>query len=327
MARYVLVVAIVLTAAVAQAQVKIERRTTMSSSLVGRAMVTEDWTAVKGDRMMESNPASATLIDLKAEKVYTLNHLERTYRVETFDAIRGTDDAGDSQDVPVVIPTAEQLEAAQQQMRAFLDGGQPPKAPTGQRRTINGWDAQEVVTTMRTSLPGGAMVVTRTEWVATVPGVGEVDAFKKRYEAALGEVSPAEAAAQDIAIDGTLSGTTVLSIVKSGPADGTPEATRPASPGAIIVKETAEQTALGLLNSRLTGGMAALVIDAIQGRRQGPDRAADGTSGPSGVPSSTVQMEVLRISSDVSDKDLSIPAGYKEERDKERDESRGQRKR
>jgi hypothetical protein len=184
-----------------------------------------------------------------------------------------------------------------------------------------------VVTTMRMPLSGGAMTSTTTEWVADVPGVGEIDAFKKRYETAVGpQLSPDELAAlasgsafagmptnPNITIDDTVSGTTVLSISKSGPADGTPELTGPGSLGVSMLKDMAGQAAFGFLGLNRLGRVAAGVINAIQELRS-TGNGAGATGGPIGVPSSTIQIEVIRVSSDVSDEDLSIPAGYKEVR-------------
>jgi hypothetical protein len=180
---------------------------------------------------------------------------------------------------------------------------------------------------MRTPLMGGAMMSTTTEWVADVPGVGEIDAFKKRYETAVGrQLSPNELAAlasggafagmptnPNITIDDTVSGTTILSIWKSGPADGTPELTGPAPLGVNLLKDMAGQAAFGFLGLNRVGRVVAGAINAIQEIR-GSDNVADATGGSIGVPSSTMQIEVIRVSSDVSNEDLSIPAGYKEAR-------------
>src|SRR5262245_13244599 len=97
MSKYLLVLAIVLSSANAHAQVKLERRTTMTSSVTDRTFVTDDWIAVKGDRMMESTSTSAKLVDLKAGKVYSINHADRTYTVETFDSIRESNANDDPQ--------------------------------------------------------------------------------------------------------------------------------------------------------------------------------------------------------------------------------------
>ena len=175
------------------------------------------------------------------------------------------------------MPTPEVLEATRQKMREFLDGYRMNKAPTGQRKSVNGWDAQEVVTTMRMPVVGGAMMSTTTEWVADVPQVEEINAFRKRYDAAVEpQLSPDELAAlvsqnvfagmptsPDITIDDTVSGTTILSILKSGPADGTPELTGPASPGVNMLKGMGTQAASGLLGLSGIGRAVAGVISVI----------------------------------------------------------------
>jgi hypothetical protein len=119
---------------------------------------------LKGQKMMIDSEASATIIDFDAQTVTHLNKTQKTYTVQPFSTI--------SQEI------------RQTDVDADVDVKE-----TDQHRTINGYNASQVIMTMSMSSPQGGssgmkMQVEMETWVsADVPGAQELRAFYQRNAA------------------------------------------------------------------------------------------------------------------------------------------------
>jgi hypothetical protein len=338
---------LVLMAANSYADVRVDRRTVTKADIPGMpkdGRVNAQSTIVKGDRMMMLAEFSATLLDLKEEKVYTINLRRREYSVETFAALRelrgkvrtvadererSESQAGrKSSEQDNRRLAAEEVERELQRrrtlerMREYMGDRQFARTPSGQRRNINGFDAQEVVTTLKIPAspqrPQG-MVTTTTEWLANVPELAEIDAFQKRYASATGDhvrfgtFQPTDLDASDLPpetrqlvallqpdsnVGDSVTGTAVLTIVAMGPAGETPT-------NADAPTKSTGRSVWG----KLAREVGSIAVPAVRGvgtqTNDGPDRAPE-------MPRTTTQTEIVKISTVVSDAEVAVPGGFKE---------------
>jgi hypothetical protein len=326
------VLLLVMSAGMAHADVRIDRRilTRVSgTAALAAAGATEMHRSVivKGDRMMTVTKARGLelgrLVDFKEEKIYTIDIGRRSYSVETFAEIRAeatrlTRESidRDAADTAADRPSAQDVIEAEA-MRRELSKRQAAmtRKATGQRKTVNGFDAQELVTTMNLgSLP---MIV--TEWIAVdFPDTSEIQTFQRReanlqraagspetdtYMLPVAGVPMSNGPMASAQFDDSIKGTAVLTVTSIGSAEATKEPdaqttgeepkkkSRFGSIGGAIA-----QTALG----RLPGG-------GSRTSEREPEREER-------VTGSWTQDEILKVSTVVSDDEVSIPAGYKENR-------------
>ena len=144
--------------------------------------------ALKGERLMSKTMDTGELIDLAAEKVFTIHFDKKKYTVKTFAQIR--------EEMKQALEDAKKQQAEQ--------GQAPPPdqveyewavdlKETGKTEKISGWDTRQVVTTV-TGYPkgksletGGGIVVTLDSWLG--PELKELEeqaAFHMRYFKAIG---------------------------------------------------------------------------------------------------------------------------------------------
>jgi len=145
--------------------------------------------AVKGDRMMTTNDKTAELIDLAEEKVYNIDLDSKSYKVVTFAELRQKMQEAQAK-------AKEHMDAAKEKQEKQEKPAEPQKKmavdvstkETGQRKTLNGFDCKQVITTVtmhdesKTLEQGGGMVMTTDSWMTSpIPAMKEVAAFRKRY--------------------------------------------------------------------------------------------------------------------------------------------------
>jgi Domain of unknown function (DUF4412) len=134
---------------------------TATQKIPGAGMDTTTKHYYKGDKMMTDSGNMSTIIDFDAQTVTHIDRTRKTYTVTKFsDANAETATAGPKMDVE------------------FKE--------TGQRKTINGFDAKQATMTVDADLPqaaaaGGKMRIEVELWLSEdVPGYAEVEAFYKR---------------------------------------------------------------------------------------------------------------------------------------------------
>jgi len=169
--------------------------------------------AVKGDRKMTTTDTTGRIVDLGEEKVYDLDFKKKTYTVVTFAELRQQ------------IKDAQEKAQREADKAAKEEAGKKPetkepeskeKAPemevdfdvkeTGQKKSIAGFDAREVVMTItvrekgKTLEDSGGLVVTSDVWLGPeIPAMKELAEFEMRYWKAVAPettgVSPEQMAA------------------------------------------------------------------------------------------------------------------------------------
>ncbi len=308
-------VAVILSSAPAYADVRAEEKSQVKfEGMLGRMInlfgggdpVTQA-VSVKGNRKATLGKDRGQIIDLTEEKIYELDLRRKTYTVTTFADLRKK------------MEEARQKAASQSPEKA--EAGKQPEfevqfsiAESGQRRTINGFDAREVVMTVsvhekgKTLEQGGGMVMTSNTWLAPkVAGMNEIAEFDRRYAEKLASAVLLDAQTAAMAAgmypmiadamkrmqaeNVNLDGTPVLTVVKMETAPSAEQAK--AAP-----KEESRPSGLGGLGGRLARR-------AIGG---GDDKAA----APGGrTLVMTFQNELLKASPAVVDSELAVPADFK----------------
>lgn len=317
---------------------------------------------VKGDRMMRINgPYVAEIVDLQEERIYSLDLRRKTYSVRTFAQVRGERERLQQQTEKMKADVEEQLrkyreaearvrveqeqraasrgrrrqpaeekvieKTEDERLREFVQNYEHASGPTGQRRTILGFDAQEVVSTTRmgpTDDSPSGMAMTVTHWLADIPELREIDAFEDRFRNATGEAAPprmsasldtaAVAAAIEanpiyvemmnrITVDDSVKGTPVLTITKGGPAMTDDGSTK-----------SGDDTRQRAKSGGLLGGI---------GRQAGRSFGLPGFGRPAEkaaerpTPAMTTRQEMVEFSRTVSEEEVAIPAGFKEVKPRE----------
>lgn len=328
---------IVACSALVSADVRIEEKTQMKfggamgrfiNMFAGRAARegVVSTVAVKGDRKATRTDNTGQIIDLREEKVYDVDYKDKSYRVKTFAEIR------------------QQMEEARKKAaEAARDGGGSPASgqgkgdeaqvdvdfrleESGQRRTINGFDAREIVMTVavrekgKTLEESGGLVLTSNMWMTpSIPGSNEVAEFDMRYAKQLGVMAMFDAQqmaammamypmmqqaierfeAENVKMDGTavLTTMTVEAVASAEQIKQQQEQQQQSS-------AQAPPTSLGGLGGALGGRLGRRIL----GGNQNND-AAPSAPGRSTVMTST--HELVKVTPSVADADVAIPAGFK----------------
>jgi hypothetical protein len=322
--------------AIAGADVKTEEKTQlkfegglgrMMSMFGGKAMKEGlvSTSALKGDRKLTITGDHGQIVDLNEEKVYDLDMKDRTYRVTTFAELRRR--------------MEEARKKAEQQSRSADDApAQKPdeKEPqfeidfdlkeTGAKRTINGFDAREIVMTVVAREKGkkleesGGMVMTTNSWLTPkMPALKELADFDLRYAqklhgpmlmdaqqmaAALAmypmlKDAMARMQKEQVALDGM----PVLTVMKVEGAQSPEQA-------AAAEKEAKEEPA----PSASPGGLGGMLARRMMRKKESEKKDAPAPSAPGRTTVFTSHHEVLKVMPSATDADVAIPAGFKEKK-------------
>jgi hypothetical protein len=270
--------------------------------------------AVKADRKMTTTDTTGRIVDLGEEKVYELDYKKKTYTVTTFAELR------------------QQMKEAQERAQREADkaakeeaGKEKPetkpeskeKAPevevdfdvkeTGQKKSIAGYDAREVIMTITVREKGktldesGGLVVTSDLWLGPeVPAMKELAEFEMRYWKA---VAPEETG---------VSPEQMAAVLASYP----------------LVKQGMDRLQREKVNLKGTPLLTTTTFDAVKGSQQAAkETESSGGGGLSGMlarkmmkkdenkPRSTiftVTSETLEIATTVAAADVAIPPDFKQ---------------
>ena len=272
--------------------------------------------AVKGDRKVTMNEATGQIVDLEEDKVYDLDLRKKTYTVTTFAEMRKQMEEARkkaAEQAEEEEPAPAETKSAQQKPEVEIDFD---LKESGQKRTINGFDAREVIMTVvarekgKTIEQGGGMVMTTNTWLTPkVAGLSEVAEFDRRYAEKLH--GPMMLDAQQMAAamamypmlqdamarmqkeNVNLDGTPVLTVMKV-------EAVKDPAQASAARESAGPAAGVGGLGGRLARRMM----------RRNKDEAAGSASGRATV--MTFQHEVLKVIPTVTDAELAIPEGFKE---------------
>lgn len=326
-AEALIAIALVAPAGVAFADVRAEEKSNVrfegalgrvAGMFGGRAMKEGlvSTSTVKGDRKLTVNESTGQIIDLKEEKVYDLDMRSRTYTVTTFDEVRRRMEEARKK-------AAESQAGREESAREPRSDGKEIEIDfdlkeTGQKRSVNGFDAREVVMTIvarekgRTLEEAGGMVMTSTSWLASdVRALKEIYEFDRRYAEKL--YGPMMGDAQQMAM-----ATAMYPMLKDAMArlqkervnlDGAPvmtvlkveAAANPEQAAAAKKEESRPPSSIGGIGGALAGRMM---------RRNRDKPAAAEPSAPGRSLIFTMQHEVLKVTPSATDADVAVPAGF-----------------
>jgi hypothetical protein len=322
-----------LAGAVVHADVKTEQRTKfelggmlgkVASIFGGKDEGTVTAVALKGPRQSTMSDSVGQIIDLSEEKVYQLDPKRKTYRVVTFAQIRQQmEEAKAKAEKAMREEQAKQKDAAQptQKPEDLMDVDLDVKK-TGQSRTINGFDTNQVlvVVTVRekgkTLEQSGGLQITTDMWMAPqMPEMKEIVDFQQQYAQKLFGPMIQGASPQDMAAAlaiypmlkpaiekmnaerGKVSGTPILTTLKA-------EAVKSAEQFALEQKQRDESS-----KPSVSGGVGGLLGGIAKRAAQ---KKVEGEPQPRATIMTTTS-EVLKITTDVSAADVAVPAGFKQQ--------------
>lgn len=190
-----------------KAQVKFEGMLGRMFNLFGGKAAKEgivSTTAVKGDRKAVMSDASGRIVDLSQEKVYEIDVKKKTYTVKTFDQIRREMREAEeraAKDAEKDKGKDEKAQQPQKEVEVDFDVKE-----TGQKKSIAGYDAREVIMTItvrekgRTLEDSGGLVITSDGWLGPqIPQMKEAADFEVRYWKQLQGPEAAAISAQQMA--------------------------------------------------------------------------------------------------------------------------------
>jgi hypothetical protein len=269
--------------------------------------------AVRGSRKLSTNGTTGEIIDLAEEKVYRIDVRRKEYRVLTFDQVRKEWQESQAE----LERNAKRLQQAQEEMpqaSARLEFSVDVKE-TGQRRSIAGYDAREVVLTITGVRPGqtleqgGGMVMTNTMWLGPpIAALDEIAAFDLKYFKAIVGAEGMAALQQMTAVFAMFASAKPMMErmqAESRKLEGTQldsTQTMDTVKSAEEMKAAAEAPA-----PAAGGGLGGLLARRMAGRRGG---AGDG---PRSTVLTTVH-EFVTIATAASDADVAVPSGFRERR-------------
>jgi hypothetical protein len=278
--------------------------------------------AVKGDRKATFNDSTGQIIDLAEEKVYELDMKKKSYKVATFAELRRRmEEAKAKAEESAQKEQAKEkaAEPASKEKESNVEVDFDVKN-TGQKKTVNGFDAHEVVMTVtvrekgKTLEENGGLVLTADQWLALprIAAMKEVADFDMRYAQKLYGPMIAGASAQDMAAAAALYPMMAPAIAKMRAEgvklDGTPVMT-------VLTFEavqSAEQIAAEQKESKpsASGGLGGIAGGLMRRATQKKSEGDQNQKGRARVMSSTT--EILKVVTDVAAADVAVPAGFKE---------------
>ncbi len=313
-----------LCAAGAQAEVKTRDRNQVKfEGMLGRMMgmfggkaVKEgvvSTSAVKGDRKVTMNDSTGRIVDLAEEKVYELDLKKKSYTVVTFAELR--------QQLKEAQEKAQRdaEKAAKEEAGKEKEKEPEKKAPemevdfdlkeTGQKKSIAGYEAREVVATItvrekgRTVEDRGGLIVTSDMWLGPeIPAMKELADFELRYWKAIAPEAPGLSAEQMAAV------MAMYPLVKQGMdrlnrekvnMKGTPLTTVTTFDAVKSPDQMAKET-----ESSSGGGLSGMLARKMM-KKDKDDKPR--------VTIFTATGETLEIATTVAAADLEIPAGFKQQ--------------
>lgn len=273
--------------------------------------------AISGDRMMTVTDQSGQLIDLAAEKVYEIDFKGKRYEVLTFAQLR------------------KQWEEAQAKMKeqAAQAREQPEKKgeveyeldfsvdKTGARKTVNGYDCQEVVMTIAVRQKGmtleesGGMVMAADMWMGpAIPAMKEQAAFMQRYmKQLLG--SDTETMARDLAQAMAMYPQMKVGMERmkkeSVKMDGTAILTTMKIETVMSPEQAKQEGDKPKMGLGLPGGLGGM-FGKKKKTEEAPKEGQPAASAKNRATFMTSTTELLEVQTSASAADVEIPAGFKQ---------------
>jgi len=282
--------------------------------------------AVKGDRKATTSDNTGRIVDLTEEKIYDIDIKRKTYKVTTFaelrrqieDARRKAEEASRKAETKETKEKAPERDPNAKEMEIDFD-----IKNTGQKKNLIGFDTHQVVLTITVREKGkkleenGGLMLTSDMWLApTVAGLKEIQDFDVRFAQKLaGPMMISGASAEDmgrmLAAYPMMKDALAKMSAEGGKIDGTPLLTTLTFDAVKSAEQVAQEAKQGeddkpKDNASVGGLLGGLARRATQKRAAGPEENKTRAT----FMSSTT--EILKISTDVAATDVSVPAGFKE---------------
>jgi hypothetical protein len=275
--------------------------------------------AVKGSRKTRLNDTTGQIIDLSEEKVYQLDVKRKTYKVVTFEELRRQMEEAQrkAQEDARKQPSAEKPAQSDEKGKEYEVDFDVKN--TGETKNVNGFSTHQTLVTVtvrekgKTLEQSGGLVMTTDLWLAPViPAMKEIADFDMRYAQKLYGPMVAGASAQDMAAAMALYPMMKPALARmsaeGGKIEGTPIMTTVTMDAVKSAEQLAQEQKQG------DGDAKPSIPRGVGGLLGGlAKRGAKKDDEPKPrVTFMTTTNEVLKVSTDVSAADLSIPQGFKE---------------
>jgi hypothetical protein len=277
--------------------------------------------AVKGDRKATMNEATGQIVDLGEEKVYDLDLKKKSYKVTTFAELR------------------RRMEEAQKRAEENARKEQGKSAPppqnekqmeidvdiknTGETKTINGFSTRQTIMTItmrekgKTLEQSGGMVTTTDMWLAPkIAAMKDIADFDMRYAQKLYGGMMAGVSAEQMAAAMAMYPMMRQALgrmnVEGGKLAGTPILTTMTMDAVKSEEEMAQTQAKQSEDSKPSAGGGVGGLLGGLARKAAARKAEGDDTAKSRATFMTSTTEVLKVATEVSAGDVSIPAGFKE---------------
>lgn len=287
--------------------------------------------AVKGNRMLTTTgDSSAQIVDLAEEKIYDLDLKKKSYKVTTFaDLRRQMEESRRKAEEEAKKEQASQKEQPQER---------DPNAKeveidfdvknTGEKKEINGFSTSQAIMTIavrekgKTLQESGGLVLTSDMWMTpSVPAMKEVADFHAKYAQKLYGPMVSGASPQDMAsvmaLYPMMKPALERMAAEGSKLQGTPILTTTTVDAVKSAEQMAAEQQGGDSSARDNSAPPTSVGGLLGGlgkrmaRRNNNEQAA----GPKDRATIlTMSSEVLKVATTVSDAEVAIPAGFKENR-------------
>ena len=288
--------------------------------------------AVRGDRMATFNDTTGNIVDLKEEKIYDIDVKKKSYRVVTFAELRKQIEDAQKK-------AAEEMKKAQAENKTAQQAPPPSSdqkqmevdfslKESGQTKQVNGFDTKEFVMTVtmrekgKTLEESGGLVLTSNIWEAPkIAAMNEIAEFQIRFAKAIAtpmiQGASQEEMASAMAMYPMMKDAIARARTEAVKMNGTPiltTTTVEAVQSAEQIAQSQQQQQSGSTSSGSTPTNPTAAVGSLLGglmkRGQKPNNAAAAAPGHATIMTTTT--EVLKVGTTVVDPDLSIPAGFKE---------------
>jgi len=287
--------------------------------------------AVRGDRMATFSDTTGNIVDLKEEKIYDIDIKKKSYKAITFAELRKQIEDAQKR-------AAEEMKKAQAEGKTAQPAQPAPSSDSkqveidfslkesGQTKAINGFDTKEFVMTVtmrekgKTLEESGGMVLTSNIWMAPrIAAMREIMDFQIKFAKAIAtpmvQGASQEEMASAMAMYPMMKDAIARARTEAVKMDGTSiltsttvEAVKSAEQ---IAAESQQQTSSGSSTPSSPTAAVGGLLGGLMKRGQKPSNNA-ATAAPGHTLVMTTTNEVLKVGTTVVDADLSIPAGFKE---------------
>jgi hypothetical protein len=319
-----IVAAAVLSASVAHAEVKTRDRNQVKfEGMLGRMVGMfggkaaregiETTTAVKGNRKITRDDETGRIVDLDEQKVYELDFKKKTYTVMTFEQIR--------QKMREAQERAAR-EAEKNRGKGDEAAREPAQDPTtdvevdfdmkesGETKSIAGYDAREVVTTITvrqkgmTLDEGGGLVMTAHSWLGPeIPALKELADFELRYWKAIAP-EPVGLSAEQMAAVMAMYPMVQQAMQRMAKEQVNLKGTPLETVTTFEAVKSASQMSQQQESSSGGGGLSGMLARKMMKRGEEKPRATF----------ATMTNQTLEVATAVAPGELDVPAGFKEKK-------------